>query len=189
MAEKNIPTTSDEEPQEEINWARKTRDLIAAAFEGSVLKLIDNGITRLEGNPYLSTLIEDEEMKKDQDKFSALCQEIQDLAEKLPEDDYSRVCGKLEKVGEIYYIRAHLGADKMAEILIRFYLQTHWSFPAFGTGSQRITHQKVEQGGTIAKNVEQEEADAEDESATQKRPALLAQVLQRRRPLRSVVVK
>ena len=159
MAEKSIPTTSDREPQKEINWAQKTRDLIAAAFEGSVLKLIDNGITGLEGAPYLSTLIEDEEAAKDQDEFKAHCQVIQDLAKKLPEDDYSHVCGCLEKADNLYYARMHLGADKMAEILIRFYLQTHWNLPAFGTGLQRITSQGEEGEGAAAKNEEQEEAD------------------------------
>ncbi|MDA2937182.1 hypothetical protein MYX75_02835 [Acidobacteria bacterium AH-259-A15] len=170
MAKKTIPTASDQELQREINWAQKTRDLIAAAFEGSVLKLIDNGITGLEGAPYLSTLIEDEEAAEDQDKFRALRQVIQDLAEKLPEDDYSHVCGCLEKADNLYYARMHLGADKMAEILIRFYLQTHWNFPTFGTGSQRNTRQG-EQGSAAANDGEQEEAGTEGESATQKRPA------------------
>ena len=147
MAKKTISTTSDRKPQEEINWPQKARGLIAGAFESSVLKLVDSRISGLKGSPYLSTLIEDEEMDGDRDKFLALCQVIQDLAEKLPEEDYLRVCGKLVKAEEMYDSRGQLGADKMAEILIRFYLQTHWNLPAFGTGSQRNTRQKVEQGG------------------------------------------
>ncbi len=130
MATKTIPKQSDRETQKEPTKAQKTRELIAGAFDGSVLKLIDHGITGLEGGPYLSTFIEDEEMEKDCGDFSTLCQVIQDLAEKMPEEDHLRVCDKLEKAEEMYYMRALLGADKMAELLIRFYLQTHWNLPS-----------------------------------------------------------
>jgi len=130
MATKTIPKQSDRKTQKETTWAQKTRERIAEAFDGSVLELIDHGITGLEGAPYLSNFIEDEELEKDSGDFSTLCQEIQGLAEKLPEEDHVRVCDKLEKAEEMYYMRAHLSAGKMAEFLIRFYLQTHWNLPS-----------------------------------------------------------
>ncbi|MDA2933450.1 hypothetical protein MYX82_03810 [Acidobacteria bacterium AH-259-D05] len=97
MAEKTIPELFDRKTQKkEVNWSQHTRELIAGTFnKGSVLKLIDHGIEGLEGAPYLSTLIEDEELDKDRDDFLNLCREIQGEAEKLSEENYSRVCGRL----------------------------------------------------------------------------------------------
>jgi hypothetical protein len=34
----------------------------------------------------------------------------------------------------MYYMRLYIGADKMAEFLLRFYLQTHWNLSAFNKG-------------------------------------------------------
>ena len=65
MATKTIPKQSDRETQKETTWAQKARERIAEAFDGSILKLIDHGITGLEGAPYLSSLIEDEELEQD----------------------------------------------------------------------------------------------------------------------------
>ena len=53
MANSKISKTSDRKTQDKINWAQKTRNLLAGAFDSSVLKLIDHGITGLEGAPSL----------------------------------------------------------------------------------------------------------------------------------------
>ncbi len=58
MATKTIPKTSDRKTQKRINWANKTRELLAEALDSSVLKLIDGGITGLEGSPNLSMATE-----------------------------------------------------------------------------------------------------------------------------------
>jgi hypothetical protein len=130
MATKTIPKTSDRKPQKRINWAKRTRDLIAGAFNGSVLELIDHGITGLEGAPSLSTLIEDEEVKEDRDRFLALLGGIEDRAKNLTEKEHEEICQRTIELEEMYYMRLHMGADKMAEFLLRFYLQTHWNLPS-----------------------------------------------------------
>ncbi len=127
MATKTIPKTSDRKTQKRINWAKKTRELIAGAFDGSVLRLINHGINGIAGDPYLSTFIEDEEVEQDRQKFLALCYEITEVAESLPDTQRTLVGSNLVRMEEMYYERVHLGADKMAEVLIRFYLQTHWN--------------------------------------------------------------
>ena len=53
MATKTIPKTSDPKTQDKTTWAQKTRQRIAEAFDGSVLKLIDHGIAGLEGAPFI----------------------------------------------------------------------------------------------------------------------------------------
>ena len=125
MATKTIPKPSDRKPQKRINWANKTRDLIAEALDSSVLKLIDGGITGLEGSPNLSVLIEDEEAEQDRRTFLDLCYEITEAAQSLPDAQLTLVGSNLVRMEEMYYMRMHLGADKMAEILIRFYLTHH----------------------------------------------------------------
>jgi len=125
------------EPQKRINWAQRTRDLLAEALDGSVLKLIDHGITGLEGSPSLSTLIEDEEVKKDRDRFLALLEGIEDRAKSLTEKEHEEICRRTIKAEEMYYSRGSLAADKMAEFLIRFYLQTHWNLSALGKGDAK----------------------------------------------------
>lgn len=137
MATKTIPKTSDRKPQKKINWAQKTRELLAEAFNGSVLQLIDHGITGLDGSPALSTLIEDEEVEQDRQKFLALCYEITDAAESLPDTQQTLVGSRLVRMEEMYYERGNLGADKMAEFLLRFYLQTHWNLSAFNKGGAK----------------------------------------------------
>lgn len=134
MATKTIPKTSDRKPQKRINWAKRTRDLIAGAFDGSVLKLIDGGLLGLEGSPNLSTLIEDEEVNEDRDRFLALLEGIEDRAKNLTEKEHEEICQRTIELEEMYYTRLHLGADKMAEVLIRFYLQTHWNLSASSKG-------------------------------------------------------
>ena len=143
MATKTIPKTSDRKPQKRINWAKRTRELIAGAFDGSVLQLIDNGISGLDGSPNLSSFIEDEEVAKDRDDFLALLEGIEDRAKNLTKEEYKEICLRTIKAEEMYYMRMHLGADKMAELLIRFYLQAHWNLPAL----DRIPRQKVAEGG------------------------------------------
>ncbi len=64
MANSKISKTSDRKPKKTINWGNRTRELLAEALDSSVLKLIDHGITGLEGDPSLSTLIEDERSNK-----------------------------------------------------------------------------------------------------------------------------
>ncbi len=145
MAKQNIPKTSDRKTQKETTWAQKTRERIAGALDGSVLKLIDHGIAGLEGSPSLSTLIEDEEVKEDRDRFLALLEGIEDRAKNLTEKEHEEICQRTIELEEMYYMRLHMGADKMAEFLLRFYLQTHWSLPAL----DRIPRQKVEQGGAV----------------------------------------
>ncbi len=134
MATKTIPNTSDRKAKRRINWAKRTRKLIAGAFDDSVLKLIDGGITGLEGDPSLSCLIEDEEVEQDRQKFLALCYEITETAQNLPDAQLTLVGSNLVRMEEMYYMRLHMGADKMAEFLLRFYLQNHWSLPAFNNG-------------------------------------------------------
>ncbi len=134
MATKTIPKQSDRETQKETTWAQKARERIAEAFDGSILKLIDHGITGLEGAPYLSSLIEDEELEQDRQKFLALCYEITEAAESLPDVQLTVIGSNLVRMEEMYYERVHLGADKMAEVLIRFYLQTHWNLSASSKG-------------------------------------------------------
>jgi len=51
MATKTIPKQSDRKTQKEITWAQKSRERIAEAFDGSVLRLIEHGTTGLEGSP------------------------------------------------------------------------------------------------------------------------------------------
>ena len=125
MATKTIPKTSDRKLQKEIIWAQRARGLIAQAFDSSVLKLIDNGLTGLEGSFSLSTLIEDEEVEQDRQKFLALCYEIREAAESLPDTQQTVVGSNLVRMEEMYYMRLYLGADKMAELLLRFYLRHH----------------------------------------------------------------
>ncbi len=125
MATKTIPKTSDRKLQKRINWANRTRELLAEALDSSVLKLIDGGISGLEGSPNLSILIEDEEVEQDRQKFLALCYEITEAAESLPDTQLTLVGSNLVRMEEMYYMRLHLGADKMAELLIRFYLRHH----------------------------------------------------------------
>jgi len=125
MAKQNIPKTSDRKLQKRINWANRTRELLAEALDSSVLKLIDGGISGLEGSPNLSILIEDEEVEQDRQKFLALCYEITEAAESLPDTQLTLVGSNLVRMEEMYYMRLHLGADKMAELLIRFYLRHH----------------------------------------------------------------
>ena len=138
MAKSKIPKTSDREAQKETTWAQKTRERIAGAFDDSVLKLIDHGIAGLEGSPSLSTLIEDKEVKEDRDRFLPLLEGIEDRAKNLPEKDREEICQRTIELEEMYYMRLHMGADKMAEFLLRFYLQTHWNLPI---------SQQVEEGG------------------------------------------
>ncbi len=125
MATKTIPTTSDRKPQKRVNWGNGTRKLLAEALDSSVLKLIDHGITGLEGAPYLSCLIEDEEVEQDRQNFLALCYEITEAAQSLPDTQLTLVGSNLVRMEEMYYSRLHLGADKMAELLVRFYLKHH----------------------------------------------------------------
>ena len=147
MATKTIPKTSDRKAKRRINWAKRTRKLIAGAFDDSVLKLIDHGIAGLEGSPSLSTLIEDKEVKEDRDRFLALLEGIEDRAKNLPEKERKEIYQRTIELEEMYYMRLHMGADKMAETLIRFYLKTHWNLSELGTGSSLITPHKDEQGG------------------------------------------
>ena len=130
MAKQNIPKTSDRKLQKRINWANRTRELLAEALDSSVLKLIDGGISGLEGSPNLSILIEDEEQEQDRQKFLALCYEITEAAKSLPDVQLTVIGSNLIRMEEMYYERGNLGADKMAELLIRFYLQTHWNLPS-----------------------------------------------------------
>jgi len=123
MATKTIPKTSDRKPQKRTTWAQKSRERIAEAFDSSVLKLIEHGTT----SPYLSSFIEDEEMTEHRDRFLALLEGIEDRAKNLPKEEYEEICRRTIKAEEMYYSRGCLGADKMAELLIRFYLQTHWN--------------------------------------------------------------
>jgi len=127
MATKTIPKTSDRKTQKEPTKAQKTRERIAEAFDGSILKLIDHGINGIAGDPYLSSLIEDEELEQDRQKFLALCYEITEAAKSLSDVQLTVIGSNLIRMEEMYYSRGCLGADKMAELLIRFYLQTHWN--------------------------------------------------------------
>ena len=130
MAKAKILKTSDRKTQKEPTWAQKARERIAEAFGGSILELIEHGTTGLEGGPYLSTFIEDEKMTEDRDDFLALLEGIEDCAKNLPKEEYGEICRRTIKAEEMYYSRGCLGADKMAELLIRFYLQTHWNLPS-----------------------------------------------------------
>ena len=127
MATKTIPKTSDRKPQKRTTWAQKSRERIAEAFDSSVLKLIEHGTTGLEGGIYLSSFIEDEEMTEHRDRFLALLEGIEDRAKNLPKEEYEEICRRTIEAEQMYYSRGCLGADKMAELLIRFYLQTHWN--------------------------------------------------------------
>ena len=73
----------------------------------------------------LSTLIEDEELEQDRQKFLALCYEITEAAESLPDVQSTVIGSNLVRMEEMYYERGNLGADKMAELLIRLYLRQH----------------------------------------------------------------
>jgi len=82
-------------------------------------------------------------MTEHRDRFLALLEGIEDRAKNLPKEEYEEICRRTIKAEEMYYSRGCLGADKMAELLIRFYLQTHWNLP----GLDRTPHQKVAEGG------------------------------------------
>jgi hypothetical protein len=54
-----------------------------------------------------------------------LCYEITEAAQSLPGAQLTLVGSNLVRIEKMYYLRMHLGADKIAELLIRFYLRHH----------------------------------------------------------------
>ena len=73
-----------------------------------------------------ANLIADEEFEEGTKEFEGHVHRIKELASGLSEDRRAGVEESLEQMGQLFLMRGHKGADKMADILIRFYLQHQW---------------------------------------------------------------
>jgi len=114
---------------QEKTWAERTQELLPKLIEcTSIPNLIDQGISGGAEGTNFSCLIEDEENQEERNQYQKHQKRISELITSLPAADREAVEGCLEEMETMFYMRAHHGADKMADILIRFYLRHHLGF-------------------------------------------------------------
>lgn len=121
--------SSQPQPAQEKTWAEITREELSRILRDSTIpQIIDNGIDGcLPDGPGMlfANLIADEEFEEDAKEFEGHVHRITELASGLPEDSRAGVEEAIEQIDQLFLTRAHEGAEKMADILFRFYLRHH----------------------------------------------------------------
>ena len=108
---------------EEKTWAEKTPEfLLEALKETSIPRLIDEGLS----DTGFTGLIDDEEFKEKMEEYAVFEGNVKELTTGLPEVIREDLKNSLEEMEKISYMNRHEGAEKMADILIRFYLRKHF---------------------------------------------------------------
>ena len=112
-------------------WSEKAQEILPQLLDDiSIPRLIDFGIDNADGKHYitLSSLISDEESEEEDRQYQEHRETISKLAASLPATEREVVEDCLEKMAIIFCTKAGDAADKMADILFRFYLRHHLGF-------------------------------------------------------------
>ncbi len=113
----------------EKTYAQMTLEAIPEILKTtSMAKLIDCGLDSLGLGDYsnFGTLVEDEEAGKKDAQYDLLQHEVEELTKGLHEAVRKDIKERLETMNVIAYMNRYNGAEKMADILIRFYLRKHF---------------------------------------------------------------
>ncbi len=111
----------------EKTWAEKTLEAIPEILKNTPMtNLIDQGLGGGLGDySSLSDLVLDEEFEEKEKEYELQQGNVKNLAKGLPEVIREDIDNSLEKMREIFVMERHDGAQKMADILLRFYVKHH----------------------------------------------------------------
>jgi len=109
----------------EKTWAEIAYETLPEIIQNtSIPKLIENGI---DANFTFSCLaVEDAGFEKVKEKHRESREKIRKLTADLPEAVRNDIEAYLEEMDTEAYMMSHWAAEKMADLLIRFYLRSQW---------------------------------------------------------------
>ena len=110
----------------EKTYAQMTlEDIPEALKDTSIPRLIDDGLSGLGDYSNFTALVDDEEFAKKMEEYELQEGNVKSLTKGLPEVIREDIKNSLEEMESIAYMNRHEGAEKMADVLIRFYVKHH----------------------------------------------------------------
>ena len=116
-------TTATKEP----NYAKQTLEAIPKILKAtSMARLLDQGLEAgEEGFIGFNELVNDEAFQEKMKQYESLDQNVRKLIASLPQVVRGEIKKSLDDMGTTAMMNHYEGAEKMADILIRFYLRHH----------------------------------------------------------------
>ena len=112
----------------EKTWAERTLEAIPEIIKTTPMtQLVDQGLEGALGFDYSSfpDLVLDEEFEEKEQEYELQQGNVKELVKGLPEVVREDIEKSLEEMRKIFIMERYCGAEKMADILIRFYLRHH----------------------------------------------------------------
>jgi hypothetical protein len=116
-------TTATKEP----TYAKQTLEAIPKILKAtSMARLLDQGLEAgEEGFIGFNELVNDEAFQEKMKQYESLDQNVRKLIASLPQVVRGEIKKSLDDMGTTAMMNHYEGAEKMADILIRFYLRHH----------------------------------------------------------------